>query len=42
MASILILLALFSPGFLAGLYYLKITDAKKITTPLNIRLTILI
>jgi hypothetical protein len=32
MAGILILLAVLSPGFLAGLYYLKITDTKKITT----------
>jgi hypothetical protein len=34
MANILVLLAVLSPGFLAGLYYLKITHTKKIT-PLN-------
>jgi len=32
MANILVLLAVLSPGFLAGLYYLKITDTKEITT----------
>ena len=32
MANILVLLAVLSPGFLAGLYYLKITDTKKMTT----------
>jgi len=31
MAGILVLLAVLSPGFLAGLYYLKITDAKNIS-----------
>jgi hypothetical protein len=32
MANILILLAVLSPGLLAGLYYLKITNTKKIKT----------
>jgi hypothetical protein len=32
MANILIFLAILSPGFLAGLYYLKISDTKKIST----------